>query len=171
MRAPMAGPGARGEEVANGSAEIAAVGSVCPSIAVSFAEFAAEVPGRKVDGTRYSVGRLAESSRAMGGSVSEGPSKTDRRLAALAPTLARRQASSFRSGPGRSKAVAERHAALYGEGARGWLRRVRAIHRPFLIHAYETLQACCRAAASSATTASRAVHQFSPVLACPSRSQ
>jgi hypothetical protein len=38
---------------------LAAVGLVWTSSAVSFAEFAAEEPGRKVDGTRYSIGRLA----------------------------------------------------------------------------------------------------------------
>lgn len=37
-----------------------------------------------MDVTRFSIGGLAEPSRAMGGSVSGHPSKTDRRLAALA---------------------------------------------------------------------------------------
>jgi hypothetical protein len=59
MRAPMAGARARGEEVSNEAAALAAVGLVWTSSAVSFAEFAAEEPGRKVDGTRYSIGRLA----------------------------------------------------------------------------------------------------------------
>ena len=81
-----------------------------------------------MDVTRFSIGGLADSSRAMGGSVSGCPSKTDRRLAALASAVERRQAWSFRNAQGYSEAPRAPRSTLYGEQASWWLRRVRHAH-------------------------------------------
>ena len=77
-----------------------------------------------MDVTRFSIGGLADSFRAMGGSVSGCPSKGPT-LAALAACCSKTSGMEFQKGQARSKAPP---ATLHGKPARWWLRRARNIH-------------------------------------------